>query len=401
MGRKRKQLILFGLILLEALSLTACAVQQEEAVSGTLPWIERTESPKADTLPQGNWAWRETEQVAPSTTVKATTVRTTTAKATTVRATTMKETTEQATTAETTTEPATTVEATTAPATTAEVVAVPTTTAEVVAVVSSTLAAPDTEQAYTTETETETESPRIEESTTMAEARRIWEEFGIPSFLYEDSAATPARKNLADCRLVAPVSGIVGRRNISAGETAMPSQAVVTLLDITSVKVRFSVPEAEMAAITPQSPTSIQVEAIGREFQGGRIEKGVQADALTHTYDVRVRVDNKERALLPGMVAKVQVKRGEASSLGKHGIAQPLLSQGGGEVSVPLTSVQRRPDGSLFVWTVAADNTAHRTSVTIGDSRGNRVEVLTGIAEGTRVVTEGYQKLSEGTAVIY
>ena len=210
-----------------------------------------------------------------------------------------------------------------------------------------------------------------------------------------------AEKNLADCRLVAPVSGLVGRRNVSAGETAMPSQAVVTLLDITSVKVRFSVPEAEMAAITPQSPTSIQVEAIGREFQGGRIEKGVQADALTHTYDVRVRVDNKERALLPGMVAKVQVKGGEASSLGKHGIAQPLLSQGGGEVSVPLTSVQRRPDGSLFVWTVATDNTAHRTSVTIGDSRGNRVEVLTGIAQGTRVVTEGYQKLSEGTAVIY
>ena len=170
MGRKRKQLILFGLILLEALSLTACAVQDEGLVSGTLPWIERTESPKADTLPQGNWAWRETEQVAPSTTVKATTVRTTTAKATTVRATTMKETTEQATTAETTTEPATTVEATTAPATTAETTTAPTTAAEVVAVVSSTLAAPDTEQAYTTETETETESPRIEESTTMAEA---------------------------------------------------------------------------------------------------------------------------------------------------------------------------------------------------------------------------------------
>lgn len=202
-----------------------------------------------------------------------------------------------------------------------------------------------------------------------------------------------AEKNLSDCRLLAPVSGIVGRKNVSAGETAMPSQAVVTLLDITSVKVRFSVPEAEMAAITPQSPTRIQVEAIGREFQGGRIEKGVQADALTHTYDVRVRVENKERALLPGMVAKV--------ALGSVSEATSVATTSERPLSLPLTSLQRRPDGTLFVWTVSSDNTAHRSSVTIGAPQGNRVEISTGIAEGARVVTEGYQKLSEGTKVVY
>ncbi|MBR1791923.1 MAG: efflux RND transporter periplasmic adaptor subunit [Bacteroidaceae bacterium] len=202
-----------------------------------------------------------------------------------------------------------------------------------------------------------------------------------------------AEKNLSDCRLLAPVSGIVGRKNVSAGETAMPSQAVVTLLDITSVKVRFSVPEAEMAAITPQSPTRILVEAIGREFQGGRIEKGVQADALTHTYDVRVRVENKERALLPGMVAKV--------ALGSVSEATSVATTSERPLSLPLTSLQRRPDGTLFVWTVSSDNTAHRSSVTIGAPQGNRVEISTGIAEGARVVTEGYQKLSEGTKVVY
>lgn len=198
-----------------------------------------------------------------------------------------------------------------------------------------------------------------------------------------------AEKNLADCRLTAPVSGIVGRRNVSAGETAMPSQAVVTILDITSVKVRFSVPESEMAAITPQTPTRIQVEAIGRGFHGGRIEKGIQADALTHTYDVRVRVENKERMLLPGMVAKVALN------------SQSLIVNSQLLISLPLTSVQRRPDGSLFIWTIAADSTAHRTPVTIGASQGNRIEILSGLAEDARIVTEGYQKLSEGTKVIY
>ena len=114
-----------------------------------------------------------------------------------------------------------------------------------------------------------------------------------------------ARKNLSDCRLVAPVSGIVGRKQVGAGETALPSQAVVTILDISSVKVKVSVPETEINSITPSTPSTIRVEAIDRQFAGGYIEKGVQADALTHTYDIRIRVNNHGHRLLPGMVANV------------------------------------------------------------------------------------------------
>ena len=92
-----------------------------------------------------------------------------------------------------------------------------------------------------------------------------------------------ARKNLADCRLVAPVSGIIGKKLIGVGETALPSQAVVSILDISTVKVKVAVPEAEVGGINANTPTSIQVEAINGSYQGGQIEKGVQADALTHT----------------------------------------------------------------------------------------------------------------------
>ena len=212
-----------------------------------------------------------------------------------------------------------------------------------------------------------------------------------------------ARKNVADCRLTAPVGGIIGRRNVNAGETAMPSQAVVTILDISSVKVKFSVPESDVAAITPQTRTRISVEAIGREFEGGRIEKGVQADMLTHTYDMRVRVMNKERALLPGMVAEVRPATDLSRMGGGRAEASEALSKsaGAGKGAVPLTAVQRRADGSLFVWTIAAESTAHRTPVSIGSTVGNRVEVTEGLNEGQRIVTEGYQKLSEGTKVVY
>ena len=52
-----------------------------------------------------------------------------------------------------------------------------------------------------------------------------------------------AKKNLEDCSLYAPFSGVVGQRRISAGETALPGVPVLTLLEVGRVKVRFSVPE--------------------------------------------------------------------------------------------------------------------------------------------------------------
>ena len=195
-----------------------------------------------------------------------------------------------------------------------------------------------------------------------------------------------AKKNLADCRLVAPVSGIVGKRLVGAGETAMPSQAVVSILDISTVKVKVAIPEAEISGIGANTSSTIKVEAVNGSFTGGRIEKGVQADALTHTYDIRIHVANGQRQLLPGMVASVQFGNIEKPSK---------------DLTLPVTAVQRKADGSLFVWTIANDSTAHRTTVRTGETMGNRIAITDGMTEGSRVVTEGYQKLSENTKVVF
>ncbi|MBP5277943.1 MAG: efflux RND transporter periplasmic adaptor subunit, partial [Prevotella sp.] len=64
-------------------------------------------------------------------------------------------------------------------------------------------------------------------------------------------------------------------------------------------------------------------------------------------------------------------------------------------------AVQERSDGELFVWTIDKDSTAHRTMVTIGSLYGNRVVILSGLTPGMWVVTDGYQKLSEGTKVVF
>lgn len=196
-----------------------------------------------------------------------------------------------------------------------------------------------------------------------------------------------ARKNLSDCRLTAPVSGIIGRKMVGAGETALPSQAVVTILDISSVKVKVSVPEGEIAAINEHTPSTISVEAAGVTLNGGRIEKGVVADAMTHTYDLRINLANSGRRLLPGMVAAVRLAMPHAES--------------SRQCTLPVTAIQQRSGGEHFVWTVSADSTAHRATVVLGPTTGNRIAITSGLEQGQRVVVEGYQKLSEGTKVVF
>lgn len=192
------------------------------------------------------------------------------------------------------------------------------------------------------------------------------------------------KKNLEDCTIYAPVSGVVGNKIMHAGETVLPTEPVLNILSIDRVKVRASVPEKEIAHITPQSVSAITLDALPNEtFCGSSVEKGVKADALSHTYDIRIPVDNPDHRLLPGMVAKVAVQ-----------------GQGDMHITLPVRAVQESADHKLFVWTVK-DGKATRTPVTVGPTVGNRIIIESGLQEGQTVITDGYQKVGDGTPVVF
>lgn len=204
------------------------------------------------------------------------------------------------------------------------------------------------------------------------------------------SAYDMAKKNLEDCRIYAPVSGVVGTKIMGVGETVLPTEPVLTILSIDNVKVRVSIPEREIATINSGTATTITVDALqGETFRGGRIEKGVSADPLTHTYDIRILVPNPGRKLLPGMVARVEMRNVESEKMST-----------GGRISLPVKAVQQSTDNSLFVWTVQQGK-AHRTTVSVGQVTGNRIIVDSGLQEGDQVIVEGYQKVGEGTPVTF
>lgn len=193
-----------------------------------------------------------------------------------------------------------------------------------------------------------------------------------------------AKKSLADCSIYAPENGIIGKGVMNVGEVVLPALPVAKILVIDNVKVRTSIPEKEIAGITSASSSQITLDALtGQTFEGGKIEKCIDANSSTHTYDIKVNVKNTNHQLLPGMVAHVQIRQATSQEV----------------ITVPITSVRKSANGQYFVW-INKGNKAHRAMVTIGNATGNRVVVLTGLQQGDVVITEGYQKLSEGMEVI-
>lgn len=89
-----------------------------------------------------------------------------------------------------------------------------------------------------------------------------------------ESAYGIARKNLDDCKLYAPFTGVIGKRQAAAGETVLPGVPAMTLLRIGMVKVRFPVPEQEIARLGTDSRLRITVAALGdRVFPAGRSKR--------------------------------------------------------------------------------------------------------------------------------
>ena len=191
-----------------------------------------------------------------------------------------------------------------------------------------------------------------------------------------------ARKNLSDCVLCAPFSGYISKRSVDLGNNVLSGVGCFKLVKLEDVKVSVSIPEQEISNIHIGQRIGFTVAALnGKSFIAAVKEKGMDANPLSHTYDVKLIVSNIGHALLPGMVCSVNINTKDK----------------GNAIIVPQESVML--DGNdKFVW-VANGSSAHKRSVTTGGVNNQGVIVTEGLESGDEVIVEGQNKISEGTKI--
>lgn len=194
-----------------------------------------------------------------------------------------------------------------------------------------------------------------------------------------------ARRNLDDCRLRAPFSGIIAEKSMEAGENVAPGMPVARLVTASSLVVRISVPEAEMRSVRTGQKADVAVTAIGGEKIAARVvEKGVVANPLSRTYEVRLKLENTDKEVLPGMVTEVFLHSYKTAS-GRHYV-------------IPAHVVQIDEHNRSFVWCVKYGKARRRFIVCDEYSVGG-VIVTSGLSANDSIIVEGQQKVCEGTEV--
>ncbi len=191
-----------------------------------------------------------------------------------------------------------------------------------------------------------------------------------------------ARKNLQDCVLTAPFSGYISQRSVDMGNNVVPGMACFKLVRLDNIEVVISVPEKEISSIHKGQQIGFTVNALGdRHFVGNVTKKGVQANMLSHTYEVTVSLTNSDHVLLPGMVCSVSVEN----------------SNKGQGIIIPQNAVMI--DGSnSYVW-IADGGKAEKCMVTTDGVSNQGVIITGGIESGAKIIVSGQDKVSEGTKI--
>jgi len=197
-----------------------------------------------------------------------------------------------------------------------------------------------------------------------------------------------ARLKLAQARLAkstirAPFSGVLGLRNVSAGDFVREGAELVTLEDVSLMKVDLRLPERYLGQLRPGQLIEVEFDAYpDRRFEARMEAIDVRVDAEGRSLVARGRLPNADGLLRSGMFAKVTL----------------TLSERDDAVMVPEEAVFPAGD-EQFVYRID-DGKATRVRVRTGLRREGRVEIVEGVRAGELVVTAGQVKLNrDGTEV--
>lgn len=207
----------------------------------------------------------------------------------------------------------------------------------------------------------------------------------LTAFQNAQSMLNIAQTNLDNCHLYAPFSGVVSKKITETGANVMPGVPVFNLVKLETVKVKVPVPEKEVSLIDIGQKATITVTALGKDkvYTSTITEKSAMANPLSHTYDIKIELENKDRKLMPGMICDVVIHHNEAETE---------------QIIVPNNAIMLDNDNNRFVWKLSG-NTATRQSVAIGKLSSHGVIVSDGLNTGDKIIINGNQKVSEGTTI--
>jgi len=199
-----------------------------------------------------------------------------------------------------------------------------------------------------------------------------------------------ARLNLGYTRIVSPLAGRVGMRTVDVGNVVSTSDAngVALITAISPIDVEFAIPQDQAPMLQQNAGAFMEAKALDRT-RTTVLDTGVfaaldnQVDTQTGTVRAKARFNNTRLALFPSQFVNVQ--------LNVRTIKDAVV--------VPVASVRHGNTGD-YVFVLKDDQTVALRPVTRGQATVDKVQIATGLQVGERVITEGADRLRDGSRVV-
>lgn len=190
------------------------------------------------------------------------------------------------------------------------------------------------------------------------------------------------KNRLENTLLVSPINGVVSARNYDNGDM-YGGQPILVIEQITPVKMKVNVSEKYYTKVKKSAKVSLKFETYGdEEFEGKVNIVYPTIDASTHTFPVEITLANSDRRVRPGMYGHATINFGTE----KH-------------VVVPDAAVIKQAgSGDYYIYTYA-DGKVSYDKIQIGNRLGDKYELISGVASGTKVVVAGQTALNNGMEV--
>ena len=200
-----------------------------------------------------------------------------------------------------------------------------------------------------------------------------------------------ARLNLGFTRVVAPTSGRVGLRTVDAGNVVSSSDVngVALIVQVSPIDVVFSVPQDRLGELPQTDRAAIKVTALDRT-RSNVLDAGVfvsldnQVDTSTGTVKAKARFNNTQMTLFPNQFVNVQL----------------LVKTIENAVTVPVTALRQGSKGDYVYVLNAAERTVSLRPVKRGQASVDKIVVISGLQAGEQVITEGADRLKDGSRVV-
>lgn len=231
----------------------------------------------------------------------------------------------------------------------------------------------------------------------------------------QKAAVQTAKLQLAYTKITAPVSGVIAEREVKVGNLVQVNQNLFKIVNMDPLQAVLNVPERQLGILKSGQAVQLEADALpGKEFSGNILRIAPVVDPASGTFRVTCEFHDKTGTLKPGMFGRIDIvydHHDEALT-----IPRSALIEEDGETAVfvvdaapPKTDAEKKDgdkakkdapkDKDTKAVALAPAFVAHRKLVKIGYSDGDKVEIRSGLDEGTRVITVGRNAVRDGTSV--